>query len=71
MNTYIIIQIVIGSITQSGNVNDIGVFNIIRVVIADTEESAIGKFVIDTMKIKGHKKLDIECYLQSNILTIV
>jgi len=62
MNTYIVIQMQVDSDSVSGNQREFSMSNVIRKVQAETQEEAIGKFVVDTQSIKAQKKLNIECY---------
>lgn len=58
MKKFIVIQITID--TKAFDTVDIG--HILRIVCADTKESAIGKFAIETQDIKRIQKLDVNCY---------
>ncbi len=44
--------------------------NIVRQIKAKSRENAIGKFVIATEDIKAIKKLDIECYDLSELMSV-
>ncbi len=70
MKNYILIQMQIDSKEIEGNNANISMSNIVRQVSAENKESAIGKFVIATKNIKAHKKLDIECYDLSELLSL-
>ena len=65
MNTYIIIQTCISK-QSLGNTE---ISNIVRRIDADSEEIAIGKFVLATRNINMIKKLDMECYELSELKT--
>jgi hypothetical protein len=65
MNTFIITQIIV---TSESN-NEINLDHIIRVVIAQNKETAIGIFVIETQDIPANKKLNINCYILNEIIT--
>lgn len=72
--TFIASQILVNqSIKYDKNsipINDIGVEVVIRKVIADNLETAIGKFVIDTANLNRTKKLNIECFSLLTLKTI-
>jgi hypothetical protein len=44
--------------------------NIVRQIKAESKEIAIGKFVIATQDIKAIKKLEIECYDLSELMSV-
>ena len=52
-----------------GNLNTI-ISNIVRQIKAESREAAIGKFVIATQELKALKKLNIECYDLSTLLSV-
>ena len=62
MKSYIVVQMIVVSEKREGHDNNIVMETIVRQVLAESEEQAIGKFVIGTSEIKANKKLNIECY---------
>ena len=60
MKTYIIVQTIITKEEVVGLTKTTNVENVIRQVYANSEEEAIGKFVIGTQDIKAIKRLDIK-----------
>ncbi|WP_256013149.1 hypothetical protein [Desertivirga xinjiangensis] len=48
----------------------ISMSNVVRQIDAFSRELAIGKFVIATQGIKALKKMDIECYDLSELLSV-
>lgn len=60
--TFIVLQMQVDRQEESHRDTDIFMSTIVRQVVADTKESAIGKFVVATQKIEAKKKLQIECY---------
>ena len=53
-----------------GNNNNVEINVIIRKVKAKSKEEAIGKFIMGTQKIDAVKKLDVECFLMNELLTL-
>ena len=63
--------IVAQAILEKQEGNNVWLGLILRRVIAEKKEEAIGKFVLNTQDIKAHKKMDIECYeFSKNLRTI-
>ena len=67
---YIIVQIILKKQDQNGSTINNYWENIIREVTAKDEESAIGKFVIQTAHITAKEKLGIECILLDDLKSI-
>jgi hypothetical protein len=53
-----------------GNSKNTIMGNIVRQIKAESKEIAIGKFVIATQDIKAIKKLEIECYDLSELMSV-
>ena len=70
MKDYICSQQIVQKEEIIGNINNIDINVIIRRVKANSKEEAIGKFIIGTKKIDAVKKLDAECYLLDELLTL-
>ena len=60
----------IDSDNQNGINRNVTMSNIVRQINAESDDVAIGKFVISTVDIKALKKLDIECYELSDLRSI-
>lgn len=70
MKKFIVIQMQIDNeIIECGNKN-ISMSNVVRQIEAESEEIAIGKFVIATQDIKAQKRMNIECYDLSELLRV-
>ena len=67
---YLCYQLIVSKEETIGTQNNIALDVIIRKVIARNKEEAIGKFVKVSNKVKAVKKLNIECFMLSNLLTI-
>lgn len=70
MKKFIVVQTQIDSENVVGSEKNIFMSNIVRQVEADSEEEAIGRFVLATKDIKAFKKLDIECYDLSRLASV-
>lgn len=70
MKKFIIVQMQIDNEINTPNDKNIIMSNVVRVVEAESKETAIGKFVISTRHIRAHNKKDIECYDLSELLLI-
>jgi hypothetical protein len=67
MKTFIVYQMQIISEESIGTHNYVQMVTIVRKVFANSEEEAIGKFVLGTNEIEANKKLDIECVELSDL----
>ncbi len=70
MKKFIILQMKVDSEERKDDQATILISNIVRVVNADSKELAIGKFVVATQDMKAIKKLDIECYDITELITL-
>ena len=71
MDMYLVVQMQVDSEHIEYNEKNILLSNTIRVVQADSKESAIGKFVVATQEIKAKQKLKIECYKIEDIIHLL
>jgi len=69
MNEYIISQSFVNE-NMLGNVNQFSVGCIIRRVVANNVDEAIGKFIRNTQDVSATKKLNVECLLLSELKLI-
>lgn len=67
---YLVFQIVVTSHEIKGDNHDVKVNNILRTVLANNKEEAIGKFVLATKEVPCQKKLEIECYKLNDMIDI-
>ena len=67
---YIVTQVCVDSETLIGNNNRINLSDIIRVVYAESEAEAIGKFILTITDVNVKQRLNPKCYLIDDILTI-
>ena len=58
------------SLEVEGNNNEIEIDVMIRSVKATNEAEALGKFVVETNKVKAYKKLEPYCFLLSALVKI-
>ncbi len=70
MKTFIVYQIQIISEESTRTHNKVQMATIVRKVYANSEEEAIGKFVLGTNEIKANKKLIIECVELSDLKSL-
>jgi len=67
MKQFVVIQMKIDTEDVSDKDVTVKMSNLVRYAEAESQEEAIGKFVLATQGIKAKKKLDIECYELSNL----
>jgi len=70
MKTFIVYQMQIDSEERIGLNNNVLMSTVVRRVDANSEEEAIGKFVLGTNHIKAQRKLNIECAALSELKSL-
>ena len=73
-NKFICVQIFLEREIQTIDNNSTSITNmwgdIVRIVEAETEEEAIGKFIVQTRYVKAKEKLNVNCYKLEHLKTI-
>ncbi len=70
MKDFIVYQVLVVVEEIIGNINTINLETVVRRVVADSQEQAIGMFILNTKDIKAVRRLDVDCILLDSLKTI-